>query len=116
MKGFGFVGSVLSSPVGATTLITTGALSNGGNTGAWCMVKALVTSSIAAIVNLETLDGGGGVVNTIRMYASALDVRESDSGQISFFIPNGYEVRLRTPGTVLGSIQGSLFIAPEVTD
>lgn len=116
MKGFGYVGNTFSSPLGATTLITTGALANGGNTGAWCMIKALITCSIAATVNLETLDGGGSVVNTIRLYAAALGNSESDSGQISFFIPNGYEVRLRTPGAVLGSIQGSLFIASEVTD
>lgn len=77
-----------------TVLADTGALNSGGILGANYEVAVLLNGSSAMSYKLETLDEVSSIVNTIWLTCPANEAKLVDP-RATFFIPNGYSIRVR---------------------
>lgn len=97
-----------------TVLATTGVLNSGGLLGANYEVTIMLNGSGAMTYKLETLSDSNVVVNTIYLSAPANQAMVIDP-HASFFIPNGYSLRIRNnTGVILGgTLQASIILKTE---
>lgn len=100
-----------TNPGANTILANTGTLTTGGILGANYKVVILLNGSAAMTYKLEALNESSVVVTTIYLSAPANDAKFINM-DTSFFIPNGYSLRIRNDAAILlgGTLQASIIL------
>lgn len=94
-----------------TVLADTGDLSCPGTIGCNYKIGIILNGSGGMTYKLETMDTGDNIVNTIYLSAPAGDAKVI-TPETNFFIPNGYQTRVRNDSSLLlgGTLQASIIL------
>lgn len=118
LVGTAVIGAATVNPGANAVLASSGAINNGGGTGQYlkinfaCANQALLAASTFAF---QTLNGSSVVQSSVYMVVPISDTR-SFNPDISFNIPNGWSLRIIATAAITGTVQCSIFYAPELNN
>lgn len=114
--GKAVIGTLTANPANNAVLAVSPSMANAGNTGAYVHFDIICSGTVAYTCAFQVLNASSVVQSTIYIPVPAGDLR-SISPKPSFFIPNGYTVRvINATAVVVGSVQASIIYSVDITD
>jgi hypothetical protein len=114
--GTGVVGTNTTNPGALATLVTSTIPTSGSNLGtptANYTLKFWWTCSVAATYELLLQNGSGVTQQTVILPCVANTLNQTDSGQITFAIQDGWKINITNVNSFTGTGQASVFYAKE---